>query len=573
MITPYEETSLSDHLIICGLGHVGSHCLSLLTGLGEQGIVITREASPELQAADTSRFAILFGDAREEIFLRQAGIERAKAVIAVTNDDLANVSIALDARRLNPNVAIVIRLFDQDLAAHLEKSMHIRRVLSASGLAAPAFLAATLGDDVQCSFAVEHSECLVEQERVDADSVWKDKKIGQTASETHRAVIALKRGIDFEICPPPDTVAAQDDCITLLRLEKKHRKKSGRSARPGGKGRFGFSLRSTLSGIRGWWREIPVALRSVAVALFLIVLFSVGVFHYAFNLSFIEALYFVVTTVTTVGYGDISLRGASPWLMLYGTFLMLCGAAFAAMLFSMITDLILRARLRDLFLRRTSRHRGHVIVAGLGRIGFRLVRDLIRNGEEVVAIEHRENGEFVQPAREIASVILGNAKTEETLRKAGLAGAKAVVAATDDDLANLSIGLAVKRARPDCRVVLRVFDSLLAEKMQQGLSVESVLSVSSAAAPTFIGSILCPDMLHGLVLNGSLVLLFHRTIAAGSHYEQCPASRMAENESSLLLKPAGSPHFAPVPPGHALHAGDEVLGAKWYSLSEGKAEP
>jgi Trk K+ transport system NAD-binding subunit len=252
---------------------------------------------------------------------------------------------------------------------------------------------------------------------------------------------------------------------------------------------------------------------------------------------------------------------------------MLCGAAFAAMLFSMITDLILRARLRDLFLRRTSRHRGHVIVAGLGRIGFRLVRDLIRNGEEVVAIEHRENGEFVQPAREIASVILGNAKTEETLRKAGLAGAKAVVAATDDDLANLSIGLAVKRARPDCRVVLRVFDSLLAEKMQQGLSVESVLSVSSAAAPTFIGSILCPDMLHGLVLNGSLVLLFHRTIAAGSHYEQCPASRMAENESSLLLKPAGSPHFAPVPPGHALHAGDEVLGAKWYSLSEGKAEP
>jgi Trk K+ transport system NAD-binding subunit len=257
--------------------------------------------------------------------------------------------------------------------------------------------------------------------------------------------------------------------------------------------------------------------------------------------------------------------------MLYGTFLMLCGAAFAAMLFSMITDLILRARLRDLFLRRTSRHRGHIIVAGLGRIGFRLVGDLIRHGEEVVAIEHRENGEFVQPARELATVILGNAKTEETLRKAGLAGAKAVVAATDDDLANLSIGLAVKRARPDCRVVLRVFDSLLAEKMRQGLSVESVLSVSGAAAPTFIGSVLCPDMLHGLVLNDCLVLLFHRTISAGSPLEGCSASRIAENESALLLKPAGSASFAPVPPDHTLHTGEEILGAKWFSFSEGKA--
>jgi Trk K+ transport system NAD-binding subunit len=302
-------------------------------------------------------------------------------------------------------------------------------------------------------------------------------------------------------------------------------------------------------------------------------LISVVVFHFALDLPFIDAFYFVVTTVTTVGYGDYHLKEASPWMKLYGSFVMLCGAAIVALLFGIITDLFLRARFRELFARGIAHSQGHIIVAGLGRIGFRLVRDLARHGERVVAIERKESGEFVEAARELAAVMPGNAKTEETLRKAGLAGAKAIVAATDDDLANLSIGLAAKRVNPACRVAMRIFDASLAEKMRQGLAIDAVLSVSSAAAPTFVGSILCPDMLHGMDLDDRLVLFFDRRISADSAQVGRPASRMDENEAALLVKPAGTHDFAPAPPGHVLQAGDEILGAKWFPFIDGKRDP
>ena len=48
-------------------------------------------------------------------------------MFAVTDDDLTNVSIALDARRLNPKVVVIVRIFDQRLASHFEKAAHIDR--------------------------------------------------------------------------------------------------------------------------------------------------------------------------------------------------------------------------------------------------------------------------------------------------------------------------------------------------------------------------------------------------------------------------------------------------------------
>ena len=255
-----------------------------------------------------------------------------------------------------------------------------------------------------------------------------------------------------------------------------------------------------------------MALRITLLVMAVLIVASVFIFHTAVDMPLIDALYFVVSTITTVGYGDYNLHDAPPWMKLYGCVLMVCGVAILAVIVSLITDLILQTRLRDVIARGSARFQGHIIVAGLGNIGFRLVQSLLQNGEQVVAIEHREDGEFVQTARDLAPVVLGNAKTEETLRKAGAAGAKALLAVTDDDLANLSIALAAKQARPDCRIVTRIFDSTLAEKMEQTLGVDAVLSVSAAAAPTFVGSILCPGVLRGMVLRNYLVLVFHRTV-------------------------------------------------------------
>ena len=126
---------------------------------------------------------------------------------------------------------------------------------------------------------------------------------------------------------------------------------------------------------------------------------------------------------------------------------------------------------------------------------------------------------------------------------AGVGTAKALIAATDDDLANLGIALAAKRANPDCRVVLRIFDSELAAKMHAGLDLDAVLSMSAAAAPTFVASALCPDVLQAIVLSDHLVAVFSRTIAPGSpDIGRSPLS-MAEHESAFFFKPAGAGQY------------------------------
>jgi Trk K+ transport system NAD-binding subunit len=97
---------------------------------------------------------VLFGDARKTEVLIKAGLERASAVIACTDDDLANVEIALDAREVRPDIRVVLRLFDQNMASKIVNSFDIDSAFSASALAAPAFAAAAVDPSVQDSFYV-----------------------------------------------------------------------------------------------------------------------------------------------------------------------------------------------------------------------------------------------------------------------------------------------------------------------------------------------------------------------------------------------------------------------------------
>ena len=557
----------SGHVIVCGMGHVGYRIVRTLMRLGECGTVIARQVSKDWQAAVEPRFRVILGDAREDELLREAGIERAKAILAVTDDDLANVAIALDARRLNPQIGVTLRIFDQDLAVRLEKSLDIDRALCTSALAAPAFIAAALGESVRGAFDTENESWIIEDEAIHAATTAGNLTVKHCGRAT-RTPIAISRGDELTIHPGPDVELLPGDRLVFLSpvryagavASRAFGKAQGRAVRLG----------TLVAGVSEWWHETPRALRATLVVMLAIVLLSVGVFRLTLGVSLVDALYFTVCTITTVGYGDINLQAAGPLVKLYGCILMLCGAAILAVIVSLVTDLVLQTRLRDVIACGSARLKGHIIVAGLGNTGFRLLQGLVHSGERVVAIERREDGDFVQTARELVPVVLGNAKIEETLRKAGATGAKAVLAVTNDDIANLSIALATKRARPDCRVVARIFDSTLAEKMEDALGIDAVLNVSSASAPTFVGSILCPDVLHGLVLQDYLVLVFHRTLG-----RDCPGGPdcLAENETPLWVRRDGTASYHILAADDRPRGGDQIIGLWWRRFVDEASQP
>ena len=250
------------------------------------------------------------------------------------------------------------------------------------------------------------------------------------------------------------------------------------------------------------WRPDPLILRAVAVIV-AIGLAATGYFHVAEHLRWIDAIYFVVTMMATVGFGDISLRDSSTLSKLVGIAVMVASVVNTAVVFALITDSLLKKRLVLSFGRRRVRASGHIVVVGVGTVGLRVVEELQARGESVVVIESQESGRNMPAiyAKRIPA-LLGDARTERVLRDADLPRAKALLSVTSDDLINLEVGLNARLLRPELRLVLRIFDQELAGALREQLDVHFAFSMSAIAAEA-LTRFAFPDPLPGTI-NSSL---------------------------------------------------------------------
>src|SRR4029453_4716588 len=120
--------------------------------------------------------------------------------------------------------------------------------------------------------------------------------------------------------------------------------------RPAGPGtRSAWPWRSRAGGPAPWTGVLRTDLRLRVMTAIVLVLAVTGIaIFWLFSeqhLDLIDAVYFTVTIMTTTGFGDIHLRNAPPPLQLYGVALMLSGTAALAILFALITDALISARL------------------------------------------------------------------------------------------------------------------------------------------------------------------------------------------------------------------------------------
>jgi hypothetical protein len=216
----------------------------------------------------------------------------------------------------------------------------------------------------------------------------------------------------------------------------------------------------------------------------LVVLVAIGTFYFAgvLRLPLIDSLYFVCTTITTVGYGDITLRGAPAFAKLAGMALMFGGTAFMAVFFSLLTDWVITRRLSVLRGRVQVRGRGHVVLVGGGNVGFRVAGLLRLRGFRVVVIDRNSEGRHVDAMRATGyQVVLADATGDGVLELAGVRRAAAVLALTDSDATNLHVALRVRAICPDLPVVMRVFSPELAAHVAERKGARSLSPVAVAA--------------------------------------------------------------------------------------------
>ena len=97
------------------------------------------------------------------------------------------------------------------------------------------------------------------------------------------------------------------------------------------------------------------------------------------------------------------------------------------------------------------------MVAGLGNVGYRTAEELLRAGAEVVVIDREPAGDLVESVHGRIAVVAGDARLPETLERAGVARASALVATTGDDAVNLGIALAARDLAAGAASTRRLF--------------------------------------------------------------------------------------------------------------------
>ncbi len=144
------EIEAHDHVILVGSGRLGTWVAKLLKDMEEDVVII--EKNPETDFIEEIKtetsFPLLVGDAADVDVLEKANVKEATAIIITSNDYLANFEISLKAREINPDIRIVLRMFDQDLAESIKKMFNIENVFSVSALAAPPFAISALSKHI-----------------------------------------------------------------------------------------------------------------------------------------------------------------------------------------------------------------------------------------------------------------------------------------------------------------------------------------------------------------------------------------------------------------------------------------
>jgi len=262
------------------------------------------------------------------------------------------------------------------------------------------------------------------------------------------------------------------------------------------------------------------------------------------HITLLQALYFTMETITTVGYGDFTFGLEPPWLLVFAIALMVSGALFLGVFFALVTNLIVSRRLEEsLGRRRITGLDNHVLVIGLGTVGLEVVRQLVEAGRDVVVVEKREDNRHLGQVRALGvPVIIADATLPQVLASVQLSTASAVAVLTSDDMANLETGLAVRDQLgdrwPKVPVVLRIFDYQFARSVKHTFGFAHVRSTAALAAPWFVGAALGLDVLSTFYAGDRPLLVARLTVTPDGGLHGLMMRELSERTRVLAIRRA-----------------------------------
>ncbi|HEV3139920.1 MAG TPA: NAD-binding protein, partial [Vicinamibacterales bacterium] len=369
--------------------------------------------------------------------LRAAGIEDATSIIPVSSDDRLNLQVAVKARDLNPNVRIVLRQYNRALGRKIEQNLENCTVISPPAHAAATFAGASL--DPHCFYALlfpgNDGRLFGFSDRLASQFGMSDVAPAEAERRLGARIVSVNGSTHFDDETP---FHRRDRVLAFGPMERLQRARARRGSSRLRQLRRRIATQAVDLGTN-LRRTEPLLLRLIAVGIAVYVA-ATAFFMARMHLGVVESLYFVASTMTTVGYGDITpyQSHAGATALLVATLLMFGGIAISGVFIATITAAINRAQQIALHGLRHIHAEDHVVVCGAGNVGTRLIDYLLKLDQRVVAIERDPNPLLMEWARDRKiDLLTGDATSDDTLAFCDLSYAKSLVATTDSDTANL----------------------------------------------------------------------------------------------------------------------------------------
>ncbi len=454
-----------------------------------------------------------------EAVLADAGVERATALALVYDDDETNIRAALTARRLNPRLRLVLRLYNRRLGQHIEELLDQAAALALGGSASDHDASTTVLSDADTAAPALAATALAETSKVVQTDGLLLRAVERTpptpgqVADPGLCTLALLSATSSDpagadgsegsgergprLLPDEDEVAAATGRGTVV-LEQVAYSGTTQSTRrgvgivPPFASLFSRRLRWSLAGLVG-------AVIALAVALMVVT-----------GDHPLRATY--VTLLDILGIDDPATDAATGrqvlQLLSAGVGLLLLPVLLAAVLEALGTFRSASA------LRRPPRGlAGHVVLLGLGKIGTRVLNRLRELDIPVVCVESDPEARGMATARRLrVPVVLGDVTQEGVLEAAKIHRAHALLALTSVDTTNLEAALTARSVRPDLRVVLRLYDDDFAAAVYRTLraahprALTRSRSVTHLAAPSFAGAMMGRQVLGAIPVERRVLL-------------------------------------------------------------------
>ncbi|MFN8382269.1 MAG: NAD-binding protein [Anaerolineales bacterium] len=222
-----------------------------------------------------------------------------------------------------------------------------------------------------------------------------------------------------------------------------------------------------------------------------------------------------------------------------------------------------RARTKEWEMAVASTLRKHIILVGLGHLGYRVALKLHEMGEQIAVIEFNADTDTLNAARNLGiPVIHDDATRPVALEAANVKDARTIIMASQNDAMNLQIALKARSINPKINVVLRIFDDDFAHALQEQFGFIA-LSATEMAAPVFAAAAAGADVTNPISVEGQLLSLARLTISEDAPFANKTVGYVEDNYhlNIVLLRHDHQSEMHPTDKS-PLHVGDvlAVLG-------------